>query len=53
MKPTSRVTSKSWVFKSPGLLCSEVRELGLTLGVVKVLFDNVGKYDKYLASQNH
>ncbi|KNZ48638.1 hypothetical protein VP01_551g4 [Puccinia sorghi] len=31
------------VFKSPGLLCSELRELGLNLGVVTVLFDNVGK----------
>ena len=40
------------VFKSPGLLCSEVRELGLTLGVVTVLFDNVTKYDKYLASHH-
>ncbi|KNZ60888.1 hypothetical protein VP01_1488g5 [Puccinia sorghi] len=41
------------VFKFPGLLCSELRELGLTRGVVTVLFDNVGTYDKYLTSQNH
>ncbi|KNZ57428.1 hypothetical protein VP01_2161g4 [Puccinia sorghi] len=32
------------------LLANEVRELGLTLGVT-VLFDNVAKYDQYLASQ--
>ncbi|KNZ48641.1 hypothetical protein VP01_551g7, partial [Puccinia sorghi] len=32
------------VFKSPGLLCSELRELGLNLGVVTVLFDNVGNF---------
>ena len=38
------------VFKSSGLLRSEVRELGLTLGVVTVLFDNVAKYDQYLAN---
>ncbi|KNZ53574.1 hypothetical protein VP01_319g5 [Puccinia sorghi] len=40
------------VFKSSGLLQSNVRELGLTLGVVTVLFDNVGKYDHYLAKHN-
>ncbi|KNZ64226.1 hypothetical protein VP01_1052g2 [Puccinia sorghi] len=37
------------VFKSPGLLCADVRGLGLTLGVVTLHFDNVSKYDHYLA----
>ncbi|KNZ47240.1 hypothetical protein VP01_657g8 [Puccinia sorghi] len=34
------------VFKLSGLF----RELGLTLGVIMVLFDNVAKYDHYLAN---
>jgi len=38
------------VFKSPGLLRADVRGLGLTLGVVTLLFDNVNKYDRYLSS---
>ena len=33
------------VFKSSGLARSDVRELGLTLGVVTMLFDNVAKYE--------
>ncbi|PLW06287.1 hypothetical protein PCASD_26816 [Puccinia coronata f. sp. avenae] len=37
------------VFKSSGLACSEVKELGLTLGVVTMLFDNVAKYDQHLS----
>ncbi|KNZ53309.1 hypothetical protein VP01_3282g1 [Puccinia sorghi] len=41
------------VFKSPGLLRSVVRELALTLGVMTVLFDNVNKYDQYLAARNN
>jgi len=36
------------VFKSSGLARSEVKELGLTLGVVTMLFDNVVKYEKTL-----
>ncbi|PLW41565.1 hypothetical protein PCASD_10000 [Puccinia coronata f. sp. avenae] len=37
------------VFKSSGLARSEVKELGLTLGVVTMLFDNVAKYDQHLS----
>jgi hypothetical protein len=37
------------VFKSLGLARSEVKELGLTLGVVTMLFDNVAKYNQHLS----
>ncbi|KNZ61576.1 hypothetical protein VP01_1383g9 [Puccinia sorghi] len=40
------------VFKLSGLLQFNVRELGLTLGVVTVHFDNVAKYNHYLANHN-
>jgi hypothetical protein len=33
------------VFKSTTLSCSKVKEIGLTLGVVTMLFENVAKYD--------
>jgi hypothetical protein len=33
------------VFKSNSLSCSEVKQIGLTLGVVTMLFENVAKYD--------
>ena len=38
------------VFKSRGLARSDVKALGLTLGVVTMLFDNVAKYERALAS---
>ncbi|KNZ47589.1 hypothetical protein VP01_629g4 [Puccinia sorghi] len=38
------------ILKLAGLLRANVRGLGLTLGVVTVLFDNIHKYDQYLAS---
>ncbi|KNZ52103.1 hypothetical protein VP01_3696g1 [Puccinia sorghi] len=37
------------VFKSTGILCADVRGLGLTLGVLTLLFDNVSN-DRYLVS---
>jgi hypothetical protein len=39
------------LFKSPALSCLVVRELGLTLGVVNMLFLNVARYNQYLCSQ--
>ncbi|KNZ51482.1 hypothetical protein VP01_3935g2 [Puccinia sorghi] len=36
------------VSKALGVLQSDVREFGLTLGVVTVLFDNMAKYENYL-----
>ncbi|PLW17871.1 hypothetical protein PCASD_19677, partial [Puccinia coronata f. sp. avenae] len=39
------------LFKSPALSRSVVRELGLTLGVVTMLFSNVARYNQYLRSQ--
>ena len=38
------------VFKSLGLARGDVKDLGLTLGVVTMLFDNVAKYEQALAS---
>ncbi|PLW11419.1 hypothetical protein PCASD_20201 [Puccinia coronata f. sp. avenae] len=37
-------------FKLTGLLCSEVKDLGLSLGVVTMLFDNATKYNHHLAA---
>ncbi|KNZ56822.1 hypothetical protein VP01_230g10 [Puccinia sorghi] len=39
------------LFKSTCLLRTNVRGLGLILGVVTVLFDNVNKYEHHLANQ--
>ncbi|KNZ56424.1 hypothetical protein VP01_2405g1 [Puccinia sorghi] len=39
------------LLKSAGLLHTNVSALGLTLGVVTVLFDNVHKYEHHLANQ--
>ncbi|KNZ63009.1 hypothetical protein VP01_1199g2, partial [Puccinia sorghi] len=39
------------LFKSTGILRTDVRGLGLTLGVVTVWFDNVHKYQRHLANQ--
>jgi hypothetical protein len=37
------------VFKLAGLACLELKEIGLTLGVVTMLFDNMSKYEQHLS----
>ena len=38
------------LFKSGGLARADVKALGLTLGVVTMLFDNVAKFERVLSS---